>query len=109
MKWIAVDYGDARTGHKLLHALAFCTGVVITITFQQINDTPHAETGTEGNNEGLEDLDGGVKKCHRFISPESRSAVCIGCGTDHLSASDAPFKICCFMKAVILSLASSSI
>ena len=37
--------------------LAFGTGVVVAVTFQQVDDAPHAETGTEGDNEGLENGD----------------------------------------------------
>lgn len=49
--------GDARAGHELLHALAFRAGVVVAVTFQQVDDAPYAETGTEGDNEGLENGD----------------------------------------------------
>ena len=37
-------------------------GVVVAITFQQVDDTPHAETGTEGDNEGLENGDCLIEK-----------------------------------------------
>ena len=43
-------------------------GVVVTIALQQIDSTPHAETGTEGNNEGLEDFDSRVKEFHSRFS-----------------------------------------
>ena len=43
-------------------------GIVVTIALQQIDSTPHAETGTEGNNEGLEDFDRTVKKFHSHFS-----------------------------------------
>ena len=43
-------------------------GVVVTITFQQVDGTPNAETGTKGNNEGLEDFDRTVKKFHSRFS-----------------------------------------
>ena len=41
------------------------TGIVIAITFQQVDDTPHAETGTEGDNEGLENGDCLIEKFHK--------------------------------------------
>ena len=44
---------------------AFGTGVVVAITFQQVDDTPHAETGTEGDNEGLENGDCLIEKFHK--------------------------------------------
>lgn len=40
-------------------------GVVVAITFQQIDDAPHAETGTESDNEGLENGDCLIKKFHK--------------------------------------------
>ena len=50
--------------HKLLHALGLCTGVIIAVTFEQVNRTPDAEAGTQSNNEGLENTNCRVKKCH---------------------------------------------
>ena len=59
------DYGYTSTGHELLHALALGAGVVVAVTFQQVDDAPHAETGTEGDNEGLENGDCLLKKFHK--------------------------------------------
>ena len=56
------DYGYTSTGHKLLHALAFCTGVVVAVTFQQVDNAPNTETGTERDNEGLKNGDCLFKK-----------------------------------------------
>ena len=53
-------------------------GVVVTITLKQIDSTPHAETGTEGNNESLEDFDSRVKEFHSrfsFINESCRPSV----------------------------------
>ena len=58
-------HGYTSTGHELLHALAFGAGVVVAVTFQQVDDTPHAETGTEGDNEGLENGDCLIEKFHK--------------------------------------------
>ena len=41
------------------------TGIVIAIAFQQVDDAPHAETGTEGDNEGLENGDCLIEKFHK--------------------------------------------
>ena len=56
--------GYTSTGHKLLHALAFCTGVVVAVTFQQVDNAPNTETGTERDNEGLKNGNCLFKKCH---------------------------------------------
>ena len=56
--------GYTSTGHKLLHALRFGAGVVVAVTFQQVDDTPDAETSAEGDNEGLKNGDSLIEKCH---------------------------------------------
>ena len=45
--------------------MSISSGVVVAITFQQIDDAPHAETGTESDNEGLENGDCLIKKFHK--------------------------------------------
>ena len=39
-------------------------GVVVAVTFQQVDDAPDAQTGTEGDNEGLKNGDSLIEKCH---------------------------------------------
>ena len=58
------DYGYTSAGHELLHALALGAGVVVAVTFQQVDDAPDTETGTERDNEGLKNGDCLFKKCH---------------------------------------------
>ena len=48
-----------------LSHMSIRAGVVVTVTFQQVDDTPHAETGTEGDNEGLENGDCLIEKFHK--------------------------------------------
>ena len=59
------DEGNASACHELLHALRLCTGVVVTISFQQVDDAPNAETCTESDNESLKNTNSRVKKFHR--------------------------------------------
>ena len=40
-------------------------GVVIAITFQQVDDAPDAETSAEGDNESLQSADSRSEKCHK--------------------------------------------
>ena len=56
--------GYTSTGHELLHALALGAGVVVAVTFQQVDNAPDTETGTERVNEGLKNGDCLFKKCH---------------------------------------------
>ena len=58
------DYGYTSAGHKLLHALALCAGVVVAVTFQQVDNAPDTKTGTERDNECLKNGDCLFKKCH---------------------------------------------
>lgn len=60
------DDCDTRSSHELLHSLALRAGVVITVPLEQIHDSPHAETGSEGDDEGLENADCAIKKCHKI-------------------------------------------
>ena len=58
------DYGYTSAGHELLHALALGAGVVVAVTFEQVDNAPDTETGTERDNEGLKNGDCLFKKCH---------------------------------------------
>ena len=58
------DYGYTGAGHELLHALGLGAGVVVAVTFQQVDNAPDTETGTERDNEGLKNGDCLFKKCH---------------------------------------------
>ncbi len=49
-----------------LRHMSFRAGVVVAVTFQQVDDTPDAETSTQSNNEGLQNGDRLVKKCHKL-------------------------------------------
>ena len=58
--------GYTSTGHELLHALALGAGVVVAVTFQQVDDTPDAETSAQSDNEGLKNGDSLIEKCHKL-------------------------------------------
>lgn len=61
------DQGDTAPRHELFHALAFRARVVVAVTFQQVDCTPDAKTGTERDDEGLKDPNSRVEKCHTMI------------------------------------------
>mgnify|MGYP007128405700 CR=1 FL=1 len=58
------NQGNTAASHELLHALALGAGVVVAVTFQQVDNAPDTETGTERDNEGLKNGDCLFKKCH---------------------------------------------
>lgn len=39
-------------------------GVVVAVTFQQVDDTPDTKTSAQSDNEGLKNGDCLFKKCH---------------------------------------------
>ena len=41
------------------------TGVVVSVTFQQVDNAPYAKTGTKGNHEGLQHIDRFIEKFHK--------------------------------------------
>jgi len=43
-------------------------GVVVTVTFQQVDGTPNTETGTQSDNQSLKNLDSRVKEFHSRFS-----------------------------------------
>ena len=55
----------------LLHALAFCTWIVVSITFQKVNRAPNTKASTESNNEGLENGNRFIKEIHtKYLRPK---------------------------------------
>ena len=44
--------------------MSICARVVVAVTFQQVDNAPDTETGTERDNEGLKNGDCLFKKCH---------------------------------------------
>ena len=56
--------GYTSTGHELLHALRFCARVVVSVTFQQVDDTPDTKTSAQSDNESLKNGNCLFKKCH---------------------------------------------
>ena len=54
-----------------LLTMSICAGVVVAIAFQQVDDTPNTETGTQSDNEGLKHFDSRVKEIHsRFLQKD---------------------------------------
>ena len=56
---------------RLLASLPYMSisaGVVVSVAFQQVNGSPNAETGTESDDEGLENADSRVEKFHICVA-----------------------------------------
>ena len=48
-------------------------GVIIAITFQQVDAAPHAEASAQSNNEGLKHFDSRVKEIHSHFLLRKKS------------------------------------
>ena len=58
------DQSDTAAGHQLLDTLGLRAGVIVAVAFEQVDDTPDTETGTDGDDEGLENRYSRSKKSH---------------------------------------------
>ena len=61
------DQGNSAARHQLFHALAFCARVVVAVAFQQVDDAPDSEAGSQCDYEGLQNVDCAVEKFHTLI------------------------------------------
>ena len=62
------DERDATAGHELLHALGLSAGVVVAVAFEQVDCAPNGKARTEGDHEGLENIDSRVKEIHNIVA-----------------------------------------
>ena len=60
------DESNPSSRDKLFNALRFGAGIVLPITFQQIDSAPDAERGSKRNDESLKSTDGRVEEFHIF-------------------------------------------
>ena len=51
-----------------LLTMSICTGVVVSVAFQQVDGSPDAETCAEGNNQSLKNADSRVEKFHICVA-----------------------------------------
>jgi len=47
--------------------MSIAAGVVVAVTFQQVDNAPDTETGTERDNEGLKNGYCAIEKCHNIF------------------------------------------
>ena len=64
--WLIIGSRFRKSIHASLLTMSIGTGVVISITFQQINSAPDAERGSERDDEGLKSTDGRIEEFHIF-------------------------------------------
>ena len=47
-----------------LRYTSICAGIVVAVTFHKVDYAPNAETGTQGDHQGLKNADSRIEKCH---------------------------------------------
>ena len=62
-KLLSINFLCVTLSHMSIGA-----GVVVTVTFQQVDGTPHAETGTQSDNQSLKNFDRRVEEFHSLFS-----------------------------------------
>ena len=63
-----VDFVMEFFGKSFTEAVELSAGVVVSVAFQEVDGSPNAETGTEGDDEGLENADSRVEKFHICVA-----------------------------------------
>ena len=53
--------------YQVLHALAFRARVIIAVTFQQVDNAPHAKASAQRDNQYLQSVDCAVEIFHTLI------------------------------------------
>ena len=59
--WLSIKFLFVTLPHMSISA-----GIVISVTFQQVDDTPDAETSAQSDNESLQNGDCLIKKWHKL-------------------------------------------
>lgn len=71
--------------------MSICARIIISVTLQQVDDAPDAKTGSEGNDEGLQNIDCAIEEIHILCGgivslwflrwkPQSRNELAAVCG-----------------------------
>ena len=56
-----------------LRHMSICAGVIVAIAFQQVDDTPNTETGTQSDDQSLKHFDSRVKEIHSHFLLRKRA------------------------------------
>ena len=58
-----------------LRHMSIRAGVVVAVTFKQIDNAPTAEASADGDHDDLEGIDCGCEKCHSNLFRQNRGSV----------------------------------
>ena len=75
----------------LFHALRFSPRIVVSVSFQQVNDAPDSETCAKGDDQSLQNIDCAIEEIHILCAgivflwflrwkPQSRNELAAVCG-----------------------------
>ena len=96
---------ETTTAHQLFNSLGFCTRVVVSITFHQVDYAPDTKAGTDCNDQCLKNIDCTAKKSHNQMCEQTLFLMVCKRLALLLSLLFRPFFTCFICKA-ILSLSS---
>ncbi len=82
--WLFFGSRFRKSFFASLLTVCICARVVVSVTFQQVNDAPDTEASAKGDDEGLKNIDSRVKEIHKCVCRNMRD---IGLGTGSHNAS----------------------
>ena len=44
--------------------MSICAGVIVAVTFHEVDRAPNAQASAQSNYQGLQDFNRGIEKCH---------------------------------------------
>ena len=66
--WLIIGSRFRNSILASLLTMSISAGVVVSVAFQEVDGSPNAEAGTEGDDEGLQYVYCRIEKCHRLTS-----------------------------------------
>ena len=89
--WFGIVGGYLSKLCVTLPHMSICARIIISVTLQQVDEAPDAKTGSEGNDEGLQNIDCAIEEIHILCAgivslwflrwkPQSRNELAAVCG-----------------------------
>lgn len=66
--WLIIGSRFRKFIHASLLTMSIGSGVIVAVTFQKVDCTPDAQTGTERDNESLKNIDSTVEEIHERVA-----------------------------------------
>ena len=63
------DQHHPAASHELLDPLRLRARIIVSVALHEVDDALHRKTGSESNDEGLENRNRLIDKCHKVFPP----------------------------------------